>query len=194
LNTNLAGLNKTSSSNDLPSDSVGNTSYGRRIPTTGNLLNQTQKETPVKTLLMYLTLALAGIVATTQAQETKSTKRIEQQHKQTPSMASHLAQSEKTLLGTLENGSPEMQAQAVQTIRDLEQVFPEYPFAASLEPLEKKLKDEKTDPVVRRLAALALDGLHSDAGDEVIRSVAAKCDDKGLQTLCSALLVRTIAQ
>jgi hypothetical protein len=70
-------------------------------------------------------------------------------------------------------------------------MFPQYPFQASLAPLGKKLKDEKADPTVRCLAALALDELHSNAGDAVIRDVAGSSQDKGLQTLCNALLVRS---
>jgi len=126
-----------------------------------------------------------------QAQERKSTTRIEAQHKPPRSMGKRLAQHEQNLLKLLENENPTVQAQAVQTIRDLEQMFPEYPFDSSLAPLENKLKDEKADGVVRLLAALALDELHSDAGDAVIRDVASSSQDKGLQTLCNALLVRS---
>jgi hypothetical protein len=81
------------------------------------------------------------------------------------------------------------QRSALQTLRDLEQIFPVYQFSKLLAPLESLLKDEKADPVARRLAALALDELHSDAGDAVIREVAGGSDDRGLQTLCEALLV-----
>jgi hypothetical protein len=106
-------------------------------------------------------------------------------------MRKRLAQHEENLLKMLDNENLTVQAQAVQTIRDLEQMFPQYPFQSSLAPLGIKLKDEKADPIVRRLAALALDELHSDAGDAVIRDVAGSSQDKGLQTLCSALLVRS---
>ena len=54
------------------------------------------------------------------------------------------------------------------------------------------MKDETSDSIARRLAALALDELHSDAGDAVIKDVADKSDDKGLQTLCQALLVKNL--
>jgi len=52
------------------------------------------------------------------------------------------------------------------------------------------LKESTSDPIARRLAALALDELHSDAGDAVIKNVADMSDDIGLQTLCQALLVK----
>ncbi len=135
-------------------------------------------------------IVLMVIAASLQAQETLSTTRLEAQHKPPAGMGKQLAQHEANLLKTLEDENPTMQAQAVQTLRNLEQMFPSYTFEASLKPLEKKLKDEDADRIVRRLAALALDELHSDAGDAVIKDVAESSKDKGLQTLCSALLVR----
>ena len=145
----------------------------------------------MKRILFPLAMALAMLATTGQAQESKSTTRFERQHKPPSSMGNRVAEYEVNLLKSLETGNQVAQAQAVQTIRDLEQMFPAYSFAASLAPLEKILKDANADPVVRRLAALALDELHSDAGDSVIRDVANSADDKGLQTLCKALLVRS---
>jgi HEAT repeat protein len=106
-------------------------------------------------------------------------------------MGKRLAQHEKNLLKMLEDENLTVQAQAVQTIRDLEQMFPKYSFESSLAPLGKKLKDENADAIVRLLAALALDELHSDAADAIIRDVAGSSKDKGLQTLCNALSVRS---
>lgn len=105
-------------------------------------------------------------------------------------MEKQLPQFEANLLSILQGDNPIMQAQAVQTIRELEQLFPRYSFAGSLAPLASALKNDNTDGVVRRLAALALDELHSEAGDAAIKVVATECADKGLQTLCSALLVK----
>jgi hypothetical protein len=143
--------------------------------------------------IKFFALATAFIVFTiaVQAQDAPSTTRLESQHKPTSSMASHLAQYELNILKTLDSGNAAAQAQAVQTLRELEQMFPKYPFEQSLAPLEAKLKDEKADPIVRHLVALALDELHSDGGDSVIKDVAATCQDKGLQTLCNALLVKS---
>ncbi len=136
--------------------------------------------------------ALMALVTTgTLAQESKSTTRLEAQHKPPSSMAAHVPQYETNLVKMLDNEDVAVQAQAVQTIRDLEQMFPKYAFEKSLAPLEKKLKDEKADGTVRLLAALALDELHSDAGDAVIKSVANSSQDKGLKDLCTALLVRS---
>ena len=142
---------------------------------------------------ILFTIALASMLCATpvHSQDSLSTTRLEAQHKPSRSMANRLPQYEENLLKSLESENPVVQAQAVQTLRDLEQIFPKYPFKSSVAPLSAKLKDENADGVVRRLAALALDELHSDAGDAVIRDLAASSKDAGLQSLCNALLVRS---
>ncbi len=142
-------------------------------------------------ILFGSAIVLVVFATALQAQQTKSTTRIETQHKSPSSQGKSPAEYEANLLKTLESENPDVQAQAVQTIRDLEQMYPSYAFAASLAPLEAKLKDENADRIVRRLAALALDELHSDAGDAVIKDVASSSKDKGLQSLCDALMVRS---
>jgi chorismate-pyruvate lyase len=150
------------------------------------------KGTIMKRTLFLSALALLVCATALQAQENASTTRIESQHSATKSMGKRLPQHEENLLVSLESGNPTVQAQAVQTLRELEQMFPSYTFAASLGPLGEKLKDEKADPVVRRLSALALDELHSDAGDVILRDVSTSTQDMGLQTLCKALLIRSL--
>ena len=145
----------------------------------------------MKRMLVVSAIALMMCASALQAQDSLSTTRIEAQHKATRSLGKRLAQSEETLLSGLKSENPIVQAQALQTIRDLEQLFPKYPFKASLAPLAAKLKDENADGVVRLLAALVLDELHSEAGDAVIADVASSSQDKGLQNLCKALLVRS---
>jgi hypothetical protein len=145
----------------------------------------------MKRMLFVSVLALMVSATIAQAQEGLSTTRIQVQHKLSDSMRTGVAKHEENLLRNLESGNPTVQAQAVQTIRDLEQIFPDYPFKASLAPLGAKLKDEHADGVVRRLAALALDELHSEAGDALIGEVAFYSQDEGLQTLCKALMVRS---
>lgn len=146
----------------------------------------------MKHILSLSAILLVMFAVTVQAQETGSTLRLEKQNKSSAAaMKPRLAEYETNILKTLESGNATMQAQALQTLRELEQFFPAYSFAKMLVPVEAKLKDENTDPIVRHLAALALDELHSDAGDAVIREVAASSGDKGLQTMCNALLVRS---
>jgi len=155
------------------------------------VLPQSFKETTMKRMIFVSAIALIVCATAVQAQDSLSTTRIEAQHKPPSSMGKRLAQHEENLLHALETGNPTVQAQAVQTIRDLEQMFPKYSFKSSLAPLEAKLKDENADGTVRCLAALALDELHSDAADAVIREVASSSRDKGLQALCNALLIRS---
>jgi hypothetical protein len=145
----------------------------------------------MKRLLVASAVASMMLAASLQAQEGPSDTRILSQHKPPSAMGKQLEQHEQNLIKTLEGENPIMQAQAVQTIRDLEQMFPKYSFKASLQPLTAKLKDEKAEGSVRMLAALALDELHSDAGDAVIMNVAGSTQEKGLQMLCNALLVRS---
>jgi hypothetical protein len=146
----------------------------------------------MKQTLLSLVAVLIVLFATVPAQEGKSTTRLQKQHKQTHFMKERLKQTEASILVSLRGDVVHSQQTAIQTLRDLEQLFPEYPFSSLIEPLELILRVETSDPIARRLAALALDELHSDAGDAVIKAVADQCDDKGLQTLCQALLVRNL--
>ena len=142
-------------------------------------------------ILLSMTLVLLLSATAVQSQDSLSTTRLEAQHESIASKAKRLVQYEENLLKTLESGTPTMQAQAVQTMRELEQMFPKHPFKSLIAPLGAKLKDENADGIVRHLAALALDELHSDAGDAFIKEVATSSQNKSLQTLCSALLVRS---
>lgn len=149
----------------------------------------------MKRFLLSLPVALVILVASVQAQEGKSTTRLQKQHGlDTQFLREHLKQTVQSLVGVLEDTVVSRQITAVQDIRELEEIFPEYPFNATLKPLEDKLEDENTDPVVRRLVALALEGLHSDAGDAIMRATAASSQDRGLQTLCNALLIEAHLQ
>jgi hypothetical protein len=145
----------------------------------------------MKRVLISVTVAIALLCSVLPAQETKSITRLEKQHGPSRFQSRQLKQTEEGLLSTISGSLEGGQQMAIQTLRDLEQLFPAYPFAASIKPLETVLKNEASDPISRRLAVLALDELHSDAADSIIRDVAGACDDKGLQTLCNALLVKS---
>jgi hypothetical protein len=146
----------------------------------------------MKWSLLSLSMVLIILGASAQAQNSKSTTRLQKQHNiDTQFARSHLRQTAESLGLALQDTAVSIQISAVQDIRELEQVFPEYPFSAVLRPLEELLEHENTDPVVRRLVALALDGLHSDAGDAIMRATAASTTDTGLQILCKALLIES---
>ncbi len=138
---------------------------------------------------LAILLALLVCSASAQAQKGDATSRYDRQHKKVSHLKKQLKQTEESIKESLEGDNPGNQRSALQTLRDLEHLFPEYSFSDLLPSLEDFLKNENADPVARKLAALALDELHSDAGDAVIRDVAESSDDKGLQALCEALLV-----
>ena len=143
----------------------------------------------MKHVVMFL--AILVLASAVHAQGSKSAARAQIQHNyNTRFLSQHMKQTEESLLKALQDSSISMQISALQTIRELEAIFPEYPFASSLSPLEDKLKDENADGVARILAALALDELHSKTGDEVISDMAKSSEDAGLQILCNALMVK----
>jgi hypothetical protein len=150
-------------------------------------------EVSMKAAFCSLALALLVFASGVQAQEGPSTKRVQAQHRYyTDWTEKHMKQTEASLIMALADSSVGMQRSAVQTLRELEQVFPEYPFSELLTPLGNKLKDENTDRVARRLVALALDDLHSEAGDAILAETAETTKDPGLATLCTALLIKAI--
>jgi len=144
----------------------------------------------LKIIVPIAALFLLTAVAA-QAQGEKSTTRIEQQHKMTHFQNSQMKSSEASILQGLESGSPRLQQTSIQTLRELMQLATDYPFKSLITPLEKTLNNEQADRLVRWLSALALDELHSDAGDAAIRAMSQNSNDKGLQTLCQALLIRS---
>jgi hypothetical protein len=140
---------------------------------------------------MFLAVGLLLATVLVQAQETKSTTRLQRQHKYTEFQKKQMKQTEASILAGIQGESVGMQQGAIQALRELAQIAGDYPFSSLIIPLEGKLTNTQSDRTVRMLAALALDELHSDAGDAVIKSVAEKSEDEGLQALCKALLVRS---
>jgi len=142
----------------------------------------------MKRVIISLTLASAIVCITLQAQ-VPSTTRLEKQHGPTRFEKSHLEQMEAQLVCDLDSISTGNQTVVIQDIRYLEQLFPSHPFASFIEPLGRTLKNTSADPVARKLAALALDELHSNAGDAIINEVSDTPEDKDLATLCKALQI-----
>jgi hypothetical protein len=143
--------------------------------------------------VLYLLFALLIVVGSAAAQTEKTPTRLEKQHPPTAFMKDHLKETEQGILEALKARYEGGELGALQTVRDLQQLFPAYPFTSLLAPLEVILKDEQADPMSRMLSALALDEMHSGAGDAVIKNVADVCQDKAVQTLCKALLVKATA-
>jgi len=130
-----------------------------------------------------LTISIALLLMTLPMQAQESNTRYKKQH---------IKQITQNLVLALKNNdSPSMQASAAQTIRQLEWTFPEEPFESLVDPLILIVKDEKAETSARLLAALALDGIHSDTGDNAIENAAANSGNKSMKDLCSALLIKT---
>jgi len=103
----------------------------------------------------------------------------------------HLDQSVQMILQALQNQNPAYVSSAVQTIREIEQVFPDEPFTSFITPLSNILKDENSETPTRVLSAVALDELHSDTGDQVIYSVAKNTSNQTVKNICTALAIES---
>jgi hypothetical protein len=117
---------------------------------------------------------------------------VKAQEQNTRFIKQHLSQTESSLIEALNNSaSPSVRANAAQTIRELEWMFPDETFTTLISPLIRNVKDEQMDTQVRLLAAIALDALHSDDGDAAIASVAGSSVNQSMKDLCSALVLRS---
>jgi hypothetical protein len=92
-------------------------------------------------VMMFLAVGLLLVAVSVQAQETKSTSRVEQQHKYTHFQKGQMKQSEASLLAAIESPSTGLQQTAIQSMRDLEQMDTAYPFSSMIGPLSEKLKN-----------------------------------------------------
>jgi hypothetical protein len=136
---------------------------------------------------MAFLLILTGASSFAQDQQTRFLK----QHK-SHFLKDHLKQTEDMLVQALKSNSVNMNSSAAQTIRELEQIFPNESFSSFIEPLSVIIQNEKADTQLRILSVLALDGLHSDKGDKVIYEVAKNSSDESLKNISKALAIESI--
>ena len=128
------------------------------------------------------------ISAATPAQSKPS--RFSKQHN-SHFLKEHLDKTEIMLLKSLESNNANMVSSSVQTIRELEQAFPDEPFSSFIDPLSKIVQNENSDTHSRILSALALDELHSDLGDKAIYEVAKNTPNQSVKDICSALAIES---
>ena len=145
----------------------------------------------VRNIMILISGFLLLIAVSAQAQGDKSNTRVERQHTISRFQGGQMKSSEASILKGLESDSPRLQQTSIQSLRELMQLAPEYSFSTLIGPLKTALNNEQADRSVRWLSALALDELHSVAGDAAIRAMSTNSNDKGLQTLCQALLIRS---
>lgn len=143
----------------------------------------------MKHLFMLILLVSAMLLTTANAQDQST--RFEKQH-HSDFIKSNLKQTEAMILKNIQSDNIDMLASSVQTIRELELIFPENTFTSLLDPLMKIVQDEKGDTQVRLLSALALDGLHSNKGDKAIFEIARTTNNNSLKDVCIALSIESL--
>jgi hypothetical protein len=147
----------------------------------------------MKNPIFLLALSVAFLIFFTSAPSFAQNQptRFSKQHK-SHFLTEHMKQTEEMLVKALQSNSTDMRSSAAQTIRELEQIFPYESFSSFIEPLSVIIQNEKADTQLRILAALALDGLHSDKGDKVIYEVAKNSSDESIKNISKALATESI--
>ncbi len=107
------------------------------------------------------------------------------------SLKKNLKTTEQMLLQHLQNDSTNSKLTAVQTFRELEQIFPDNSFSSFIEPLSDIVKNEEFATQLRILSAIALDELHSDIGDNAIYEAAKNSKDESVKNVCTAISFET---
>ena len=139
-------------------------------------------------VIFFSLITLLIISAATPAQSKPS--RFSKQHN-SHFLKEHLDKTEIMLLKSLESNNANLVSSSVQTIRELEQAFPDEAFSSFIEPLSKIVRDENSETHARVLSALALDELHSDFGDKAIYEVAKNTPNQSVKDICSALAIES---
>ncbi len=109
-----------------------------------------------------------------------------------PFVKANLEKTEKMLLKAVGNDSANMKLSAVQSMRQMEQIFPDESFKSFIEPLINIIKNEKNGTQLRITAAIVLDELHSDLGDKAIYEVSKNCNDASVKSVCTALSTESL--
>ena len=134
----------------------------------------------------FVAILFLSVASSAQSRPT----RFSEQHK-SHFLKEHLNQTEEMLLQSMESNNTNMVSSSVQTIRELEQAFPDEAFSSFIEPLSKIVQDENSDTHTRVLSAIALDELHSDLGDKAIYQVAKNTSNQSVKDICSALAIES---
>ena len=138
--------------------------------------------------ILIFSLVVILFEITTNAQTDGAMNRSEIQS--TRFQKQHMPQTEEMLINSLMESNPSKKATTIQNVRDLEFIYPEEPFNNFLAPLMKILKNENEIVQIRILAAIALDGLHSNTGDQAIENMSKTSGNQNVKELCSALLLK----
>lgn len=139
----------------------------------------------------FLSLVLGLILFAITIQAQSDISRFQKQHN-TKFNKKNLKGTQEMLIKSLESGNPKMIASAAQTLRELEQIFPNENFDLMLNPLIKIVKDEKGETASRILSLFALESFHSDIGDAAIKDLQNSTSNKTLLEICNAMFIKDI--
>lgn len=142
---------------------------------------------------LLLSLALGILVFGTSLQAQTELSRFQKQHG-TAINKKNLKATQANLLKAMESNNPDMVAGAIQTLRDLELVFPGESFDTMLDPLVKIANNENFEIVPRILALFALENFHSDAADSAIKDLARSTSNKTIKDICSAMFAKELSE
>ena len=137
----------------------------------------------------FLSMVLGLILFAIMIQAESDISRFQKQHN-TKFNKKNLKSTQEMLIQALESGNPQMIASAAQTLRELEQIFPNENFDLMLYPLTKIVKDEKGETTSRILSLFALESLHSDIADAAIKDVYKSSSNKTILEICSAMSIQ----
>ena len=139
-------------------------------------------------VIFFSVITILFISAVTPAQSKPS--RFAKQHK-SYFLKEHLDKTETMLIQALQSHDANMVSSSVQTIRELEQAFPDEAFSTFVDPLSKIVRGENYETQARILSALALDELHSDIGDKAIYEMAKNTSNQSVKDICTALAIES---
>jgi hypothetical protein len=112
--------------------------------------------------------------------------RFSEQHN-SKNIKDNLKNIEKMLMQHMQNDSSNIRLSAVQTFREIEQLFPTKSFNSFIIPLKDIVENEELDVQLRITAAIALDELHSDIGDQAIYEMASNSANESVKNVCVAI-------
>ena len=136
----------------------------------------------------FLSLTLVLIFFSISINAQSDISRFQKQHR-TNFNKKNLKSMQEMLVKSLESGNSHMVAGAAQTVRELQQIFPEESFNSLLTPLMKVVNDESGETSARILALFAVESLHSDEGDAAIKDLQKSTTNKTLREICNAMFI-----
>jgi hypothetical protein len=140
---------------------------------------------------IFLSILFGVLLIAVSVQAQSDITRFQKQHN-TKFNKKNLPRTQATLIDIIEVDRSEKAASALQTLRELELIFPDESFDIMLEPLIKIVKNENAEDATRILALFALENLHSDIGDTAIMELKNSTSNKTISEICAAMAVNDI--